>query len=329
MPPAYPLRSVHDLPSTLYHGDALLTVQSAATYLTSFLIAALCMALLVAAFVQFLAPLTAALSQRGGWAAWRRRTVSAIGNEWINVGDSYKVPDPVFTAPSWLYYAMRELGEDKIDLIVEANQLIKAACRDLKPINRSPLANLRIPYLIQLGRRVLPQTISGVSDEQFMSGIQSGFRAALAHPSSHTPLFLMAVANESLRDVAVPLLTLDLLALRDPEAALRLGEAASTEQVRAPSPELVAASAAISGLDLLAERVSERGLDDLQRSLARLGAWYTRIVSVALGFGGTMVGSVILESRSGMTLWSIGLTAGVLAILLRDGLSAVINRGTR
>lgn len=326
MRPAPVMLPMEAIPSPLLRGDALVTAQSASTYLTSFLVAALCMALLVAAFVQLLSPLMAGWGQRVGVRGWLSRASRSLRDVEPGFYHSDRSSEDSHTDAFWLVRALRELDEDSELLLHEAVSRVQQAQMLIKEQNgKGTLFQLLLSS--RTGKvRLAPFFGTGVSDEHFMYGIQGELRAAVARPSEQTPLLMLATAGASLEEVMVPLVAVDLLATWRPEAALRLGNAGEIDRAGDRFPALAAAAAAIAALDQQVGLAVERALDDLQRSLARLGAWTMRVVSIGLGVAGSLFGSLILDLPSNVTLWSIGVTGGVLSILLRDGVSAAVSR---
>lgn len=312
--------------------DALATAQDLSGYLLHLLLAALCVALLVAAFVQFLAPLTYALGQRLGVASWLRRTAWSIRPSLPWPDGDPDDPGHRQPAPGWLRRALNDVGVPEDRLFADALSRIEAGRAELE----ESFSRTGWRPFNWLGRaRTGPSSYGsltrvGASDETFMFGVQSDLRAAMAAPAARMPLFLLATAGMSQRREVMPLVIMDLLTTRMPEVTVTLAGASATrgEEAQA-SPSAAAIGGALATLDELAAKTAERNLDDLQRSLARFGAWSARVLAILLGLMTASVAQWLLGVRPDPTSISVGLSGGVLAILLRDGLAVLAARSSR
>jgi hypothetical protein len=315
--------------------DALATSQDLSGYLLHLLAASLCVALLVAAFVQFLAPLTYALGQRLGVASWLRRTAWSMGPFLSRHDGGPNNPGHRHPAPGWLRRALDGLGVVGISgdrLFAEALRRIEAGRAELE---KSSSRTRWMPFPWFATPKIEPRSYGsltrvGASDEAFMFGVQGDLRAAVASPVAKMPLFLLATAGMSHRYEVTPLVVIDLLTTRRPEVMVKLAEVSGAlgEGMQA-SPFAAAISGAIAALDELAAKTAERNLDDLQRSLARFGAWSARVLAILLGLVTAFVAQWLLGVRPDPTSLSVGLSGGVLAILLRDGLAVLAARSSR
>jgi hypothetical protein len=312
--------------------DALATAQDLSGYLLHLLVAALCVALLVAAFVQFLAPLTYALGQRLGVASWIRRTVWSM-KRFPSLPDVIPHdPEDQRRSLGWLHRGLRDVGFSREMLFADALSQIEEGMMELE---RDASRTAWFPFL-RMGRaridlRSYGSLIRvGASDEAYMFGVQSELRGAVAAPVTRMPLFLLATAGMSPHREIMPLVVMDLLATRMPEVSVKLaGRLSGDAEGKQVSPTVAAMGEAMAMLDDLAAKTTERNLDDLQRRLARFGAWWARMLAILLGLITAAVAQWLLGVLPDPTSLSVGLSGGVLAILLRDGLALLVARSSR
>lgn len=306
--------------------DALATARDLSGYLTHLMVGALCVALLVAAFVQFLAPLSAAVGQRMGVQAWIRRAHRSMRPVFVQPDGRPDGSDGRHPVPGWLRLALEEVHPADDQLLADAVARVEQGRAEISDVASRARWWLLAAFAgpgrdaRSLGslRRV------GSADASFMFAVQGDLRAAVAAPVARMPLFLLATAGMSHHREVMPLVITDLLATRRPDVALQLaspaGDPGDGRHVR---PGLAAASGALAALDDAAARTAERNLDDLQRSLARFGAWASRALAIALGLTAALVAQWLLGVGPDPTALSVGVSGGVLAILLRDGLAAL------
>ncbi len=279
-----------------------------ASYFTSALVAAVCIAVIVAAFVQLLRPLIRTLGQRlqlSGWVRQRKDHQFAV------------------RTPGWLATALGDLGPDKLD------ERLEMRLDEARGHYRSGFLSLSA-----FGISSVP---TALPDELFMSAVQADAKAALAHPLRNPRLFDILTA-ELPPETRSALLAMDLIATSQPELALQLAGAAQAHEAAStssPGDETApygvyhaqshamreVAPAALAAAEQDAAGAADRCLDDLQRRLLTSSLWFDRGVAVAAGLGLSLVAALRTDVQSLPTILLVGLAGGVMAVLIDDLLS--------